>query len=603
MVDSRRAWTRAALLAALCLVLPGSAHGSVVAGADPSDLLIVDRDVTCAGASAKGAVVQAHPDGTGVRVVSSGGSFADPSGIAIAADGTLYVADPNADDSVPPVGCSDNWDGNGAVFRIDPATGGQTEVAGLNKSSLNLFADPTAIIPRANGHLLVLDPNSGASGNGGLIDVDPATGDQAYVRSTFSPCPLVDPTGMALDDTGRIYIVDPDAYGLTGGVCRLDADGSNPVTVSQNGVAPQTRFGNPGGIVVRRNGRLLVADNHGGEDGSLTEVDPALPNDANQLSTVFTFPEAHPGLGTTPLADPVTLTMIGNGDILVADPQAPASSWAPGPPNGAIFRVTLDNVVTTVVGTGFVDPVAVAVVPNRRPEAALTPAAGRVGELVVLDASGSRDPDGSPLSYRFDTDGNGSLDTAPSPAPTLSTVFSKEGDYVVGVEVTDPHGGVAAATARVSVTLPPPVVPDPLPPAPGPAPATKPPDTPPDLTVPPSITVEDLVNKGITAGVTCTQDCTIQGTLYVDSSDYGAFLKIAAQRLIVIGGGKASLKAGRTGKLKIKLNAKTKRKIKIALAALVRSAARRKINLILKTTTKLKSGKKLSGKRKIVLKG
>src|SRR5215510_12070273 len=84
-------------------------------------------------------------------------------------------------------------------------------------------------------------------------------------------------------------------------------------------------------------------------------------------------------------------------------------------------------------------PVA-APVPNRQPICRLTaPAQGQVGEAVTLDASGSSDPDGDPLTYTWDF-GDG---TPPSKTTFARTThsYAKIGGYVVRVLVEDGKGG------------------------------------------------------------------------------------------------------------------------------------------------------------------
>jgi outer membrane protein OmpA-like peptidoglycan-associated protein len=88
--------------------------------------------------------------------------------------------------------------------------------------------------------------------------------------------------------------------------------------------------------------------------------------------------------------------------------------------------------------------------PNRPPVCRLTaPAQAQVGEAVTLDASGSSDPDGDPLSYTWDF-GDGT--------PPAKTTFARNthsyariGGYAVKVTVDDGKGGSCTATAQLPV--------------------------------------------------------------------------------------------------------------------------------------------------------
>lgn len=88
---------------------------------------------------------------------------------------------------------------------------------------------------------------------------------------------------------------------------------------------------------------------------------------------------------------------------------------------------------------------------NRQPVCRLTaPAQAQVGEAVTLDASGSSDPDGDPLSYTWDF-GDG---TPPSRTPQARTThsYARIGNYTARVTVDDGRGGSCSATAPIAVS-------------------------------------------------------------------------------------------------------------------------------------------------------
>jgi outer membrane protein OmpA-like peptidoglycan-associated protein len=91
-------------------------------------------------------------------------------------------------------------------------------------------------------------------------------------------------------------------------------------------------------------------------------------------------------------------------------------------------------------------------VPNRPPVCRLTvPAEGQVGQAVALDASGSSDPDGDPLSYTWDF-GDGTPPAKTTFARATHS-YAKVGGYTVKVTVDDGRGGACTATAQIPIAL------------------------------------------------------------------------------------------------------------------------------------------------------
>ena len=103
--------------------------------------------------------------------------FVDPIGIAVAANGDLYVADESA------------HLGSGMVLRVDPVTGAQDSVR-----SGGSFVDPLGIAFEPGAGLVIVDPNA-YGGGGGVTRVDPASGAQVPLASGGS---FSNPTGIAV---------------------------------------------------------------------------------------------------------------------------------------------------------------------------------------------------------------------------------------------------------------------------------------------------------------------------------------------------------------------------------------------------------------------
>jgi hypothetical protein len=88
---------------------------------------------------------------------------------------------------------------------------------------------------------------------------------------------------------------------------------------------------------------------------------------------------------------------------------------------------------------------------NQIPIAKLSaPSQAGKGSVVKLDASKSRDPDGTIKNYSFDLDGNGSMEVNNGTNPILRRVLSP-GTHHVAVRVTDNRGLRAFANRTVVV--------------------------------------------------------------------------------------------------------------------------------------------------------
>jgi PKD repeat protein len=68
----------------------------------------------------------------------------------------------------------------------------------------------------------------------------------------------------------------------------------------------------------------------------------------------------------------------------------------------------------------------------------------------ILDASRSNDPDGTPLSFAWDLDGDGTYETGTGATPTQSFSLPNPGNQLVGVQVTDEDGSVLTVTGFIT---------------------------------------------------------------------------------------------------------------------------------------------------------
>ena len=141
------------------------------------------------------------------------------------------------------------------------------------------------------------------------------------------------------------------------------------------------------------------------------------------------------------------------GTTLVADISPGATSSEPAhltDVNGVLFFTANDGIHGTELWRTSVD--------NRSPTAnANGPYTIHEGSFVTLDASSSFDPDGDLLTYEWDLDNDGIFDDASGMTAVAS--FPDDGQYPVGVRVTDPAGAGSTGSTTVSVLNVPPAIP------------------------------------------------------------------------------------------------------------------------------------------------
>ena len=117
-------------------------------------------------------------------------------------------------------------------------------------------------------------------------------------------------------------------------------------------------------------------------------------------------------------------------------------------PNGDLFYVDFeDGEIRRIAGTGG----------NQPPTAVLqaVPTSGPIPLTVQFDGSGSFDPEGTPLSYAWDLDGDGLYDDATG--VTTSWAYTNPGNVTAGLRVTDADSLSGTDSEVISASNTPPV--------------------------------------------------------------------------------------------------------------------------------------------------
>ena len=400
---------------------------SGTANAAPGDPYVV---YTANSFSSGAVILRTDPASGSLVEVSRNGPqgtlFQRPYDMAVEADGSLVVADlgvPNAKD--------------GAIIRVDPLTGVQSLV-----SSGGEFYDPAGIAVAPDGRLYVVD-NRAPDDDGAVIEVDPRSGAQKLVteRSDLPGFNELDlPFGIAIESDGDLVVTNrvsgdpiPSNCQPLGKVVRV-----NPLTGLQQEIGNSGSIAWPLGVAVAPDGGILVP-NECPRFGGIIRLDPL---DGDQV-------EITPNGDQDVLDTPERIAFDPAGALLVSD-------FNLGPDrDGGIVRVDPQGGGQTLVRAGdlFNHPLGIAVVVNRPPSAALTLDRSVVaaGRPVQLDASGSSDPEGVPLVFEWDLDGDGTFEAGSGGAATATRSFSTNGPVTMRVRVNDRHGARAVAEASVLV--------------------------------------------------------------------------------------------------------------------------------------------------------
>ncbi len=228
-----------------------------------SDLAVKDPDGGIEGsiyvADQTAGVLRIDPFTGNQTSIAAGGLISQVEGIAIAADGSIFVVN------------HDTFD----VIKIDPATGNQTLVA------------TTA----SGGHALAIEDDGRIlmGQHTGISRVDPVTG-QYQVLTTALP----HAHGLAIEANGDILAVGAST------LIRI-----NPITGASTTVSAGNNFDNLYGVVISELGDIFVTDS---TDGQVIQVDPT----SGVQSVYASAGQLNPGIKG--------LALDAQGNLLVVDP-------------------------------------------------------------------------------------------------------------------------------------------------------------------------------------------------------------------------------------------------------------------------------------------
>lgn len=245
-------------------------------------------------------------DGTGAAA-----QFKYPEAVAVDTNGIVYVADGynNRIRTISPAGVVSTLAGSGVAGYADGA------------GTAAQFSDPLGIAVDANGNVYVADGRNNRIRKitpSGVVTTVAGSGVQGCADGTGTAAQFSYPTGITVDSSGNLYVTDVlNCDGIrkitpAGVVTRL-AGGTRGYA---DGTGAAAQFNQPYGIAVDAAGNVYVADNN---NNNVRKVTPSgvVTTIAGSTSTTYGYAD---GTGTSALFNfPCGIAVDSSGTLYVAD--------------------------------------------------------------------------------------------------------------------------------------------------------------------------------------------------------------------------------------------------------------------------------------------
>ncbi len=258
--------------------------------------------------------------------------FADPFGIAIGPEGTVYVSDAGDNNRIRKFGV----DG-----RVETFAGNGQEAFADGPGTQAAFNTPSGLAIDASGNLYVAD-----TGNNrirkitpqGMVSTIAGDGTAGYADGPASQAKFDGPIGVAVDTAGNVFVADS----YNDRVRLISPNGQVTTLAGSNGPgyadgdANTAIFDTPGGVAVAPDGSVIVADTG---NSRLRRISPQ--------KTVSTLQVVFSDAGSTQLSNVTGLAFTHDGFLYVTESDLERVIQIA--PDGAA-RIVAAN------GSGFQDP-------------------------------------------------------------------------------------------------------------------------------------------------------------------------------------------------------------------------------------------------------
>lgn len=284
-------------------------------------------------------------------------AFSDPFGVAVAIDGTVYVADAGESNRIRKIAP------DGTVTTL--AGGSEGFADGMAAAAS--FNTPSALALSADGNLFVAD-----TGNNRIRKITPegqvstvaGEGTAGYADGPASQAQFNGPIGVAVDARGNIYVTDTynDRIRMITSDGQVSTVGGGGAPGYADGDRNVALFDTPCGIVVANDGTLIVADT--GND-RLRKITP----EGNVATLPVTFPNDD-------LSSPIGLALSHDNFLYVTELN-----------RSRVIQIAPDGTARIVAGDGpgFADGSDLSLF-NQPTGVAVGPHSNRPAELYVADS-------------------------------------------------------------------------------------------------------------------------------------------------------------------------------------------------------------------------